>query len=64
LPDAPDARPLLAGVRASLAHDLDTVSALATIDEWADAALANRSADREAPVLARDVIDALLGIAL
>jgi L-cysteine:1D-myo-inositol 2-amino-2-deoxy-alpha-D-glucopyranoside ligase len=62
--DAPDARPLLATVRESLANDLDTVTALAAIDEWADAALANRGGNHEAPGLARDLIDALLGIAL
>jgi L-cysteine:1D-myo-inositol 2-amino-2-deoxy-alpha-D-glucopyranoside ligase len=63
-PAAPDARPLLTAVRESLANDLDTVGALATIDEWADAALANRGADPEAPVLARDMLDALLGVDL
>jgi L-cysteine:1D-myo-inositol 2-amino-2-deoxy-alpha-D-glucopyranoside ligase len=61
---APDARRLLAAVRESLTNDLDTVGALAAIDEWADAALANRGTDREAPFLARDVLDALLGIYL
>ena len=64
LPAGPDARAALAAVRESLANDLDTVSSLAAIDRWAAAALADRGGDREAPGLVRDVIDALLGIAL
>ncbi len=56
----PDARPLLAQVRDRLADDLDTVAALAAFDAWAAA----DGDDPDAPALARDLADALLGIAL
>jgi L-cysteine:1D-myo-inositol 2-amino-2-deoxy-alpha-D-glucopyranoside ligase len=61
---APDARPLLVAVRAAQADDLDTSPALAAVDDWAAAALAQPGDDSEAPALARDLIDALLGINL
>jgi L-cysteine:1D-myo-inositol 2-amino-2-deoxy-alpha-D-glucopyranoside ligase len=64
LPAAPDARPLLASVRAALADDLDTATAIAAVDEWTEAALADSGGDAEAPGLVRDLVDALLGIAL
>ena len=41
LPAGPDARPLLAEVRARLADGLDTPGALAAVDAWASAALAD-----------------------
>ena len=64
LPAAPDAHPLLAAVRAALSDDLDTTTALTAIDEWSRAALAHPGGDASAPGLARDLVDALLGIAL
>jgi len=71
LPAAAPALPLLAEVRAALANDLDTGAALAAIDRWVDAALATPGDDaaapgddRSAPALLRDLVDALLGIAL
>jgi L-cysteine:1D-myo-inositol 2-amino-2-deoxy-alpha-D-glucopyranoside ligase len=64
LPSGPDARRLLAEVRAALADDLDTVSALAAVDAWTQAALADQGPDYGASALARNVADALLGIAL
>jgi L-cysteine:1D-myo-inositol 2-amino-2-deoxy-alpha-D-glucopyranoside ligase len=64
LPTGPDARGLLAEVRTALADDLDTAAAIAAIDRWADAALADRHDGEEGPALARDVADALLGIQL
>jgi L-cysteine:1D-myo-inositol 2-amino-2-deoxy-alpha-D-glucopyranoside ligase len=63
-PATPDARPLLAAVRAALADDLDTATAIVAVDEWADAALANPGGEADAPGLARDLIDTLLGIEL
>jgi L-cysteine:1D-myo-inositol 2-amino-2-deoxy-alpha-D-glucopyranoside ligase len=57
---AADARPLLEQVRARLAADLDTPGAIAAVDAWA----ATPGDDPTAPALARDVVDALLGIAL
>ena len=64
LPSGPDARRMLAEVRAALADDLDTGSALAALDAWTQAALADQGPDDGAPALARNVVDALLGIAL
>jgi len=55
---------LLASVRAALADDLDTATAIAAVDDWAEATLANAGGDAEAPGLVRDLVDALLGIAL
>jgi L-cysteine:1D-myo-inositol 2-amino-2-deoxy-alpha-D-glucopyranoside ligase len=49
-------------VRERLADDLDTEGAIAAIDAWADTA--SSGSDPSAPALARDLIDALLGIAL
>lgn len=60
----PDAGPLLAAVRRQLADDLDTVTALSTVDRWAAEALAGGGRDADAPRLVRDTVDALLGIAL
>ena len=56
----PDGAALLAGVRAALADDLDTPAALALVDAWADAS----GEDAASPALVRDVVDALLGVAL
>ena len=67
-PAAPDAGDLLAEVRGLLADDLDTVSALAAMDRWVAAALADSGDDggREngAPALFADLSDALLGVDL
>jgi L-cysteine:1D-myo-inositol 2-amino-2-deoxy-alpha-D-glucopyranoside ligase len=74
LPAGPDAAALLAQVRERLADDLDAPGALAAVDTWAEQALAGATApdvdsaasgfDPESPRLARDTVDALLGIAL
>jgi L-cysteine:1D-myo-inositol 2-amino-2-deoxy-alpha-D-glucopyranoside ligase len=70
------AAPVLAAVRERLADDLDTPGAIAAVDAWAGATLAAAgpsgvtgpagSDDQEehAPAVVRDVVDALLGIAL
>ncbi len=60
----PDAGALLDAVRRQLADDLDTVAALAAVDQWVAEALKGRGEDRTAPALVRDVVDGLLGIAL
>jgi L-cysteine:1D-myo-inositol 2-amino-2-deoxy-alpha-D-glucopyranoside ligase len=52
---------LLAGVRARLADDLDTVGAIGLIDAWAEDQTAE---DPAAPALVRATVDALLGIAV
>jgi L-cysteine:1D-myo-inositol 2-amino-2-deoxy-alpha-D-glucopyranoside ligase len=64
LDSAPDAADLVARLRAHLADDLDTPAALTTVDSWAARALEGRGGDRQAPALARDAVDALLGVAL
>ncbi|CAM3667462.1 cysteine--1-D-myo-inosityl 2-amino-2-deoxy-alpha-D-glucopyranoside ligase [Nocardiopsis rhodophaea] len=64
-PDGPDAMPLLAQVRAALANDLDTGTALMAMDSWAEAALAvSPAGDPAAPALAADIADTLLGVRL
>src|SRR5690606_27456301 len=63
-PAGPPAAPLLAGVGARIAGDLDTPGALAVVDEWVDATLAGGGSDPDAPRLVRDTVDALLGVAL
>jgi L-cysteine:1D-myo-inositol 2-amino-2-deoxy-alpha-D-glucopyranoside ligase len=63
-PAGPDARPLLAEVRARLADDLDTVAALRAVDRWVAAARGEHGEDADAPGLVRDLADALLGVYL
>ncbi len=64
----PDATPTLQRVRSALADDLDTTSALAEVDAWASAALADgggdQGGDAAAPALFRDTVDTLLGVRL
>ncbi|UQX86639.1 cysteine--1-D-myo-inosityl 2-amino-2-deoxy-alpha-D-glucopyranoside ligase [Jatrophihabitans telluris] len=61
-----DARDLLAAMRARLADDLDTEGAIEAVDRWATASTEQHfdSADADSPWLARDAIDALLGVRL
>ena len=51
---------LMAGLRASLANDLDTPAALALVDAWS----ASSGEDAAAPALVADAVDALLGVDL
>jgi L-cysteine:1D-myo-inositol 2-amino-2-deoxy-alpha-D-glucopyranoside ligase len=62
----PDPDETVAQVRAAMADDLDTGSALTSIDEWAARASTSRPADRRraAGEVVADVIAASLGIAL
>jgi L-cysteine:1D-myo-inositol 2-amino-2-deoxy-alpha-D-glucopyranoside ligase len=56
-----DGSAVLAEVRNRLADDLDTAEAIAAVDKWsADPA----AVDPQAPGLVRDLVDALLGVAL
>jgi L-cysteine:1D-myo-inositol 2-amino-2-deoxy-alpha-D-glucopyranoside ligase len=57
---------VLAGVRERMADDLDAPGALAVVDAWADAALANPAGEpaSSASGLVKDAIDALLGVRL
>ena len=63
-PSGPSATELLARVRERLADDLDTVAAIAAIDEWAAESAESGGTDTGAPALVRDLVDALLGVAL
>jgi L-cysteine:1D-myo-inositol 2-amino-2-deoxy-alpha-D-glucopyranoside ligase len=60
-PEQPGAD-VLTAVRERLADDLDTPGALAVVDAWADATLADAGSPQSGSV--RDTVDALLGIAL
>ena len=63
----PEAGTVLDRVRARIADDLDTPGALTAIDDWAERALSADGADGtdpRAPMLVRDIADALLGISL
>jgi L-cysteine:1D-myo-inositol 2-amino-2-deoxy-alpha-D-glucopyranoside ligase len=64
LAEGPDATGLVAALREHLADDLDSPRALAAADAWAEQALTRRGRDAAAPVLARDALDALLGVRL
>lgn len=60
----PDGRVVLDGVRRHLADDLNAPAALAVVDRWVAETLARGGRERQAPGLVRDVVDALLGVAL
>jgi L-cysteine:1D-myo-inositol 2-amino-2-deoxy-alpha-D-glucopyranoside ligase len=69
VPDGASAVPaadgVLATVRERLADDLDAPGAVAAVDAWADAVLADPGgAGPEDATLIRDTVDALLGVAL
>jgi L-cysteine:1D-myo-inositol 2-amino-2-deoxy-alpha-D-glucopyranoside ligase len=64
LPTGPPADALLAEVRVALANDLDTTTALAAIDRWAELATTTGGTDESAPGLVRRLVDALLGVEL
>jgi L-cysteine:1D-myo-inositol 2-amino-2-deoxy-alpha-D-glucopyranoside ligase len=55
---------LVAGVRAALANDLDTPTALALVDRWCDATLTGSGSDVDAPATMVTMVDALLGVRL
>ncbi|KRE36947.1 cysteine--1-D-myo-inosityl 2-amino-2-deoxy-alpha-D-glucopyranoside ligase [Janibacter sp. Soil728] len=60
----PDASEAVAAVRAALADDLDTPTALAAVDAWAERSLSSGGDVRSAPGELARAIDALLGIRL
>jgi L-cysteine:1D-myo-inositol 2-amino-2-deoxy-alpha-D-glucopyranoside ligase len=77
LPVGAPAGPVLATVRERLADDLDSPGAIAAVDAWAAASLAEAQSgggtpaaeaiddwDEQSPAVVRDLVDALLGIAL
>lgn len=57
-PAGPDGAELVAGLRAAVADDLDTPTALALVDAWCT----GEGDDPTAPALVADAVDALLGI--
>jgi L-cysteine:1D-myo-inositol 2-amino-2-deoxy-alpha-D-glucopyranoside ligase len=61
-PDAGFTDDTIDRVRRHLADDLDTSSALAALDAWADEALTRRGGDRESPARLAAALDALLGV--
>ncbi|MEV4740727.1 cysteine--1-D-myo-inosityl 2-amino-2-deoxy-alpha-D-glucopyranoside ligase [Streptomyces sp. NPDC049555] len=63
-PDGPPAEALLEEIRAALADDLDTPTALAAVDRWAAAQAAEGGTDIGAPGLVSRAVDALMGVAL
>jgi L-cysteine:1D-myo-inositol 2-amino-2-deoxy-alpha-D-glucopyranoside ligase len=77
LPIGAPAGPVLTAVRERLADDLDSPGAIAVVDAWAAASLAEADGgggvpaaeamddwDPQSPTVVRDVVDALLGIEL
>jgi L-cysteine:1D-myo-inositol 2-amino-2-deoxy-alpha-D-glucopyranoside ligase len=60
----PPAGSLLADVRRHLAEDLDAPAALTVVDRWAEHAASGEGTDARAPGQVRDIVDALLGVAL
>ncbi|GAB3345568.1 cysteine--1-D-myo-inosityl 2-amino-2-deoxy-alpha-D-glucopyranoside ligase [Modestobacter lapidis] len=77
LPIGAPAGPVLTGVRERLADDLDSPGAIALVDTWAAASLAEAGSgssapaaeavddwDPQSPTVVRDIVDALLGIDL
>jgi L-cysteine:1D-myo-inositol 2-amino-2-deoxy-alpha-D-glucopyranoside ligase len=56
----PDGAAAVDALRAALTNDLDTVSALAAVDAWAE----TEGDDHGAPALVAQAVDALLGVKL
>lgn len=63
-PTGPDAAKTLADMRAALANDLDTTTAIAAIDAWANEQETTRGDVASAPGVISRAVDGLLGIAL
>jgi L-cysteine:1D-myo-inositol 2-amino-2-deoxy-alpha-D-glucopyranoside ligase len=63
-PDGPPAEEVVAAIRAALADDLDAPAALAAVDRWAAAQLADGGTAPGAPGVLSRAVDALLGVAL
>ena len=59
-----DATDTIAAVRGAVADDLDTASALAAVDAWAEKTLAGAEDDQAAPGLLARSVDAILGVRL
>jgi L-cysteine:1D-myo-inositol 2-amino-2-deoxy-alpha-D-glucopyranoside ligase len=59
-----EASTTIAAVRAAVADDLDTRTALAVVDDWAERTLAGAWVDAGAPGLVARTADAVLGVRL
>ncbi|MDQ3505710.1 MAG: cysteine--1-D-myo-inosityl 2-amino-2-deoxy-alpha-D-glucopyranoside ligase [Actinomycetota bacterium] len=64
LPTAPAADELLASLRRQLSDDLDTPTALASIDRWAAMSAHREGSDPDAASQVASIVDALLGVRL
>jgi len=60
----PHAGPVIEAVRVAMADDLDAPAALTVIDAWANAAFEGEGHDADAGSAIRELVDALLGVAL
>ncbi|KIF70618.1 L-cysteine:1D-myo-inositol 2-amino-2-deoxy-alpha-D-glucopyranoside ligase [Streptomyces sp. AcH 505] len=63
-PDGPSADALVDEIRAALADDLDSPSALLAVDRWARSQEAEGGTEEGAPGVVSRAVDALLGVAL
>jgi L-cysteine:1D-myo-inositol 2-amino-2-deoxy-alpha-D-glucopyranoside ligase len=61
-PSGPSATDTITRLRDHLSDDLDTPSALAAVDAWAEEALTGHGNDDDAPGQLRSAVDALLGV--
>jgi L-cysteine:1D-myo-inositol 2-amino-2-deoxy-alpha-D-glucopyranoside ligase len=59
-----DTVPLVTGVLAAMAEDLDAPRAVELVSHWADATLAGDASEPDAGDVVRDLLDASLGLAL
>ncbi len=59
-----DATDTVAAIRAAVADDLDTASALSAVDAWAEKTLAGAEEDQASPGLLARSVDAILGVRL
>jgi len=63
--EAPDSAPVVAAVRAAVADNLDTPTALAAVDAWvASASDSDAARSIDAPGILARALDALLGVRL
>jgi L-cysteine:1D-myo-inositol 2-amino-2-deoxy-alpha-D-glucopyranoside ligase len=60
--EGPDVEATVAAIRAAVADDLDTPTALAAVDAWATTCLHRGGSDPGAPGVLARVLDAILGV--
>lgn len=59
---SPDGAAVLSQLRTHLSNDLDTVAALACVDEWAESTLATEGQDDAGPAMVKETVQNLLGV--